>query len=170
MIDTQTIALLRELLAKATPGEWLVMPGGFGKYNQPHVSSVYFPGETLCYIARCGDCFMPHDAELSGHNPPADAELIAAAVNALPALLDRLEELEREVEKSKEPDYYWDVDDPESTNDDLEELLRYKTECCPEHTREEILVTLGCAKDLGVKGYVVKWVDEYDIEYWEANP
>jgi hypothetical protein len=88
---TDEIARLRELLAKATLEPW-------GMYNG------YGPCEDG--LTRCASIgrmeghretvlVSPHDsADLAAKHE--DFELIAAAVNALPALLDRLEAAERE--------------------------------------------------------------------------
>lgn len=71
------IARLRELLAKATtPGRWAVTTDGI-------VPEADDGGPDFCAVAN--------NAE------PDDAALIVAAVNALPALLDRLEAAERVV-------------------------------------------------------------------------
>jgi hypothetical protein len=87
---TDEIARLRELLAKATPGPW-------GMYNG------YGPCEDG--LTRCASIgrmeghretvmVSPFDsADLAAKHE--DFELIASAVNALPALLDRLEAAER---------------------------------------------------------------------------
>jgi hypothetical protein len=72
---------LRELLAKATPGEW-VRDGltiGFGASEYVHAD---WRTLALCKpTITTGKCY-------------ANAALIVAAVNALPALLDRIEALE----------------------------------------------------------------------------
>ena len=75
MTDVDTAAL-RDLLAKATPGEWRT-------WNDGHVGSV----------DRIGGIFMPtmgsdHDQRLP------DAKAVAALVNAAPALLDAAEAVE----------------------------------------------------------------------------
>jgi hypothetical protein len=88
---TDEIARLRELLAKATPGPW-GMYNGYGPCKD---------GLTRCAsIGRMEGhretvLVSPLDsADLAAKHE--DFELIASAVNALPALLDRLEAAERE--------------------------------------------------------------------------
>lgn len=70
--DALDIGKLRELLEKATPGPWTANPFGF--------------------------VFFGH-SEIAARAIPADAALTAALRNAAPALLDRLEAVEREVER-----------------------------------------------------------------------
>ncbi|WP_371053671.1 hypothetical protein [Rhodococcus gordoniae] len=79
-------AELRKLLAKATDRPWIA------EYSGP-----------------TGNCVIPHDAQSTLEAVaftrllPAwhDAELIAAAVNALPALLDALDDAECEIERQR---------------------------------------------------------------------
>lgn len=83
----------------ATPGEWHVMHGGFGKSKQTHVSSVYFTGNELLYIARFGDCYHMN-LGLDRHSPSADADFVAFCRNHPPSadisfLLGEVERLNR---------------------------------------------------------------------------
>lgn len=79
-MDNSTIAALWELLAKATPGDWEYTPVDRDNERVKDRISSWFA--TVC-------------EDVSN---PDDAALITAAVNALPALLTRIEELERERE------------------------------------------------------------------------
>ena len=70
---------LRALLAAATPGPWeceyLPAPDNFHRLTAPSVPGAF----AVAYVESCYDM---------------DVSLIAAAVNALPTLLDRLDALE----------------------------------------------------------------------------
>lgn len=81
MID---VSALRALLAAATPGPWTEDDG-----------SLYGPNDgAVAHIARHASM---HTVMATGEDwSHADAALIAAAVNALPALLDELEALRAE--------------------------------------------------------------------------
>ena len=72
-------AELRRLLAEATPGPWVAEVSGTTGPVVMDVQSV----SALDHVAKC-----PH------YRGSADSELIAAAVNALPDLLDALEKAE----------------------------------------------------------------------------
>lgn len=76
-------AALRELLAKATPGEWsFVAEGDNG--NRGHDMGGFKAGDR--WVCTFGDSTQYYPEE--GTPPePQDAALIVAAVNALPALL-----------------------------------------------------------------------------------
>lgn len=73
------IARLRELLAAATPGPWVRTASG---------------------ITQAADDGGPDYGEIADPAPD-DAVLIVAAVNAIPALLDRLEAAEVVVEAAR---------------------------------------------------------------------
>jgi len=77
---------LRELLEKATPGPW----AEHTHYCSFDYSASRAFGAGPDHLAKHSGCAIPDD------HPQAitDAQLIAAAVNTLPALLDRVEELE----------------------------------------------------------------------------
>lgn len=99
---------LRELLAKATPRPWRAMRDG----NQ-YVNATYLPTAKLVGASRIEGPrrpWNPHAYIAYGFKPTEfetvrfvdeDADLIAAAVNALPALLDEVERLRRVVESGK---------------------------------------------------------------------
>lgn len=98
------IAELRRLLTMATPGPWYLT-------GAPWFTSVYgvlagSPDGNVGYlIADCDDWGGPRDeydgpAKLA--DKAADAALIVAAVNALPALLDRVKRLEAASQKAAE--------------------------------------------------------------------
>ena len=74
------LARLRELLGKATPGEWLSFEKH--KYNESHVS-VPIAGSTMKLA------LFENGIPTRNH---ADSKLIAAMKNALPALLTELEQ------------------------------------------------------------------------------
>jgi hypothetical protein len=76
------IVSLRELLAQATPGEWKTTKG-----TSPARDVAWLVYKETRYSLRV----------VSESDREEDAELIASAVNALPALLDRLEAAERRV-------------------------------------------------------------------------
>ncbi|MBK8173211.1 MAG: hypothetical protein IPK60_23155 [Sandaracinaceae bacterium] len=76
-----TITHLRELLSKGTPGPWRYDVDNKNRHAIRHFPEVYEP---VVYCDRDG-----------GSMKEVNAELIVAAVNGLPALLDRLEKLER---------------------------------------------------------------------------
>jgi len=73
------IEALRRLLKEATPGPWRAC--AWDPMERPHVHYDK-PGERVC---------RPPDVPLTS----ADAHLIVAARDALPALLDRIEALEK---------------------------------------------------------------------------
>lgn len=76
--DPKTIDTLRALLSQATPGPWRQDPAQlWGLVQGPTVTGV------VAHMSRAGD----KDGQ------SYDASLIAAAVNALPGLLDDVEEL-----------------------------------------------------------------------------
>lgn len=80
MTDQIDIADLREKLAGATPGPWAALDylyGGFDDYGR----------------VRIIDAADSLDDNIAESVLPADAVLVAAAVNALPALLDEIERL-----------------------------------------------------------------------------
>jgi hypothetical protein len=82
------IPALRALLEKATKGPW-------GKRNK-----VGYVLGADCVVAQCGDFADKELVRFNAARWNADADLIVAAVNALPALLDELEGLREAVEKA----------------------------------------------------------------------
>lgn len=74
MIKPEIIARLRELLEKATPGEWEACEEAIGAINGP-------------------DCLVALIAMHQGSVNETDAALIAESRNALPGLLDEIERL-----------------------------------------------------------------------------
>lgn len=81
-------AALRALAEKATPGPW---KGGGG---------VFGPPPELRTIVETDGGFYPPG--------PEDEELIVAARNALPALLDYIDDLEREVARAQDQAQRWE--------------------------------------------------------------
>lgn len=81
------VTALRELLAQATPGPWSVEVRGGTDYTDEAWSTVEvsFDGGESSMGVKPGLMLGEHEAA------EIDAALIVAAVNALPALLDRLE-------------------------------------------------------------------------------
>jgi len=88
-VTTTTIAELRRLEQAATPGEW--WPEGSHVYGPKDSRSQYKNGRQL--VATATDLPIGRQESFSPNN--ADAALIAAARNALPALL-RVAEAARE--------------------------------------------------------------------------
>lgn len=91
MSGNMDIEALRESLAKATPGPWSVKPG-----TAPESGT-----DLLVHVgARPGRDTVALQDHCMGfvHRGQDDAALIVASVNALPGLLDRIEELERELD------------------------------------------------------------------------
>lgn len=112
------LAELRRLLAEATPGPWRVA----------HVPDDRDPAEYLAELlsygsGRCWGLAVPIDdatdindeakfPSITGNGPTSEqnARLIAAAVNALPALLDRLEAAESaEADRFRQAYVIWDL-------------------------------------------------------------
>ncbi len=85
--ETPNVAKLRHLLERATPGQW-----------EPEGSQVWGPDGVLVATVR--------EYSVIGDRP--DAQLIAAAVNALPSLLDELDHLETDVAEAEgDAQRYW---------------------------------------------------------------
>lgn len=76
-----TIAELRALLARATPGPWHLCDDG---------ETSKCADESGLTTAHTKGCHAPHRKNAAAH-----AALIAAAINALPALLDAVEAAQR---------------------------------------------------------------------------
>ena len=92
MADTFTperIAQLREILAKATPGEWHVPP-----HNE---SSVYGGAALVAITYPCGNGTGGTEVGGCTEESNANARQIVAAVNTLPAALDEIERLQNTV-------------------------------------------------------------------------
>ncbi len=80
---------LRELLSNATPAQWFIVPYGDGDSLVVHSDDekrVFFPPVPVGYSASPGSTGDPAQIK-------ADVELIVAARNCLPALLDEIERL-----------------------------------------------------------------------------
>lgn len=85
-IDQATIARLRDLLAKATPGPW------FGQYEYDSSRTICsMRGADLFHINQCADSPPPRGYERTKEN----AELITAMLAALPALIEAAKRLNR---------------------------------------------------------------------------
>jgi hypothetical protein len=93
MSPTPDTKRLRELLAKATPGPWRAERIG------EEESLVHAP-ESAEQLAKRRD--VGHACVFCDSHHAANAELIAAAVNALPALLDEIDRLRRVAEAARE--------------------------------------------------------------------
>lgn len=86
---------LREKLAKATPGTWTNCTLETGDCGDPNCTGIYIDGvgwETPGWLNFPDD--PPPTDEENERQARANAELIVAAVNALPALLDDLQAAE----------------------------------------------------------------------------
>jgi hypothetical protein len=91
---TVDVKRLRELLKHGSPRPWYVveqpwvppdaMPYVVSGDADPHA------GEFVCDVGIVEEWDDENTYERQAHQKSADAELIAAAVNALPAVLDRL--------------------------------------------------------------------------------
>jgi uncharacterized protein (UPF0335 family) len=128
---------LRGLLAKATPGPWEVSGALCGDHGTETVSiyhtdtskgfrHIHEVVETGCV---CGDEAVT----------PANAALIVAAVNALPALLDRIEALEGD-NGNLEQAYRLAIaraERAETENARLREALRTIAEAAPKGRHDE---------------------------------
>jgi hypothetical protein len=110
MIDTRaTIERLRALLEKATPGEWHAVDKAYGELSEQEMQSE----EDLSHLSmhKSRHHTVSRSPNVNGWRTDGgnddyciseeDAALIAEAHNALPALLDRLEKLERVAEAAK---------------------------------------------------------------------
>jgi hypothetical protein len=88
-----TIAKLRGLLAKATPGPWRVIVDDSG--DRPLcVPSIQASEELDCAIVHWDGFWQKYWQSARGESEwNANADLIVAAINALPHLLDHLEAL-----------------------------------------------------------------------------
>ena len=87
-LTPERIAQLREILAKATPGEW---------YVPSHNESAVYGGETLVAITYpCGNGEGGTEVGGCTEESNANARQIVAAVNTLPAALDEIERLSAE--------------------------------------------------------------------------
>lgn len=98
MVDEKTIEELRALLAKATPGPWRLR---LTDLERPDYAEI--DGDRHGALATV--VYRMEDDKRFGKNSPeneANAALIVAAINALPALLDRLEKAEGELAEARE--------------------------------------------------------------------
>ena len=86
------LGALRAMVERATPGEWLFSKGDGEGYVEAHSFGVIVHGIDPVAIIRGG----------TEEEDNANGALICAAANALPALLRRLEGLERVAECARE--------------------------------------------------------------------
>lgn len=105
---TEIRARLRELLAKATPGEWRSTAHDGPDIIVNHI--MVGDGKTLRKVVEVDPDggFMPDEWD----RMIADTDLIAESHNALPALLDEIDRLEEMVESARpcgtcNGDGYW---------------------------------------------------------------
>lgn len=121
----QTRAMLRDLLEKATPGEW----HGDDSTVLAHINS-----ERETHICSTDENWLP------GKEKQANAELIRKAKNALPALLDRLDELERAFQRVTDitATYPDDANDPyvQGRRDAFKSFLRILNRKEPSHENQ----------------------------------
>lgn len=91
----EQIATLKELLAKATPGDWEYVTG-----DNDYDVGVYGPSHSDELIAELTSPFAMKLRAARGIKTPdvANAALIVAMKNTLPALIARVEEVERDLE------------------------------------------------------------------------
>lgn len=90
------ITKLRELLGRATPGEWR---SDIDTYGDPGDITLWAEGENyVVNIGHAGD-HVENGCVIAFDGSKANAALIAAAVNALPALLDEVERLRLDAER-----------------------------------------------------------------------
>ena len=83
---------LRALAAAATPGPWVAgEPRGWGDNDDEPQSDIDTPAGVLTWDDHGGEVFKPDDAEF-----------IAAARNALPALLDALDQAEARIRAARD--------------------------------------------------------------------
>lgn len=87
MSDQVNIKALRELLAKATPGEWKARPSVHDSYVE---APSEFEGATVVIATLHGSRLI----EDWWVRAQCNARLIATTINSLPALLDELERLQ----------------------------------------------------------------------------
>lgn len=89
---------LRSLIAKATPGPWAYRPREYDDWGFIRVAQADAEGwQPIVALGRAGPVESDHDEHRRNKTDPygPNAELIVAAINHLPALLDRLEAVER---------------------------------------------------------------------------
>lgn len=136
---TETIRELRELLKKATPGDWSASQSGTtGGHNpswwsQANVESDW--GETLSVVSG----FCPKQSGRRGLSGLANAQLIAAMKNALPALLDAAEKAKRyemALENIRGLEYLGVDDDLEGVNKVLMDIGKIAYEALSSQPRE----------------------------------
>lgn len=98
---TDIIQELRTLIAKATPGPWAYRPREYDDWGFIRVAQADAEGwQPIVALGRAGPVESDHDEHRRNKTDPygPNAELIVAAINHLPALLDRLEAAERGVD------------------------------------------------------------------------
>lgn len=155
------IAALRELLASASPGPW------------EHVR--VRPMQHEVFTADDGVCVEGGAAISTWH--AADARLIAAAVNALPAALDETEQLRGEVERLRdglvasqgaESKARNERDDARRERDvfSYDRLAPERDSARAEASRLKALVVEAC--DLAEEGW--EYAADYFNQKWEPRP
>lgn len=94
MIDAKTIEELQGLLAKATPGPWST--------HLVDDTTIMSPAREVATTCDSSQTDREDGYDIEYEQMEADAALIVAMRNALPALLDRLEKAEGELAEARE--------------------------------------------------------------------
>lgn len=89
--NTETLLRLIELAEKATPGEWRFIEEDTDSGLNPDWFVQAAPGKSWDNIAACGNDAWEDDWEYTREQRKANAEFIAAARNAIPALKSLLQ-------------------------------------------------------------------------------
>ena len=142
---TDIIQELRGLIAKATPGPWAsrVEPQSYPECDdKDYPATISGGGKHIAFLQE------RYDANLAQVND-VDAALIVAAINHLPALLDRLEAAERGWQPI------------ETAPRDESFFLAY----WPVHTREDRVCATRWSHD-AIDGYMGRFVDVADHIDW----
>ena len=135
---------LRELTSGATPGPWEAgEPHGWGDGDDKPQSCIETPAGVLTWDDHGGEVFEP-----------ADAEFIAAARTAVPALLDMLDQAEAERD--------WNLS---SSRLAKEERIKANARADQaEAERDHVRAQVGRVREL-----LTKWVDEYGDPVYHGN-
>ncbi len=91
-INTETIKALRELLELAAPRPWLCA-------YMPVTTATGFPAPVAAWVDNGGPRQVHHDRMTFIHGD--DSRLLTEAVNALPDLLDELDQLREQVAEAR---------------------------------------------------------------------